>query len=367
MPVRPAEPRDIPAIIDMIAHCGFPARSAQGWAWALFGNPDQGALPAGYVARDASDTASAFLASLALRLKRGSEQRIAVLGHTFITGANGRGQGLAVLNALLSEDRKDCELSMSNNPISSDLFHRLNLPHAKDEAAQLTLDWPIRSLRHAAGRALNFAARRETAYRLLSRREWFTGASAQLVSPQGLDPERPEDEGRLGGAIEAIEASHEPSGRWHVARSIAGFRWRLGDPDAPGRSLLLADPSGALLLVTLTKPNPHEPMIAQVSDLDCVSGEAGQDMLCGLLAEACRAAREAGAALLRLSMPLGFDVSRAGSIGPYRLRRSAYHRCFLRSRGDLDIVLRLYMSDLVLALRTPQGRFQADAVRGLPR
>lgn len=366
MPVRPAEPRDIPAIIDMIAHCGFPTRSEAGWAWALFGNPDQGALPPGYVARGGDDTATAFLASLALRLKCGGEQRMAILGHTFITGEGGRGQGLAVLNALLNEERKACELSMSNNPASSDLFHRLNLPPAPDEATQLTLDWPIRSLQHMTGRALNFAARRETAYRLLSRREWFAGARAQLVSPVRIDPGKAEDAAQLNGAIAAIEASHEARRRWHVARSLEGFRWRLNDPDAPGRSLLLADPGGALVMVTLTKPNRHEPMIAQVTDLDCVSGESGQDMLCGLLAEAYGAAREAGAALLRLSMPLGFDVARAGEIGPFRLRRSAYHRCFLRSREGLDVALRLYMSDLVVALRTPPGLVQADAVRGLP-
>ncbi|MCI4645175.1 MAG: hypothetical protein MRY64_10365 [Hyphomonadaceae bacterium] len=358
MPVERVRRDHIGAIIEIAERCGFPARSPNAWRWILFGNPDQGDLPSGFISCNAEGRPEAFLGTLVMRVRRGDRERTIVCGHTFISSQPGAGHGSALMAAVLANYRPVPLVTVNNNARSAPMLQKMGYSPWTRRERQQTLTWPLRDNLHAAGRALNYLGRKDTLYRLLAQWEWFSnrvGWPAAEPASLMIDPRQTEDLVTLHEALHALNAAAAKDS-WAIARTVEGFLWRLADPDAPGRSCLFLHPQGHLAMVTLTKLNRHEPPIAQITDLALRPGANWKGGALELMQAIHRQAAQAGAAALRLSPVLDFPIELAGAIGPYRASTPDHDSCHVFSFPDGlqadEIRTSLAAGDQFFALRT---------------
>lgn len=367
MPVEAVRREHIDAIADIASICGFPERSPAAWRWILFGNPDQGDLPSGFVACDAQGRPEAFLGSLIMRLRRGDREKTLVCGHTFISARPGAGCGRELMSALFQQFHPIPVATLNNNARSAPVLQRVGYRPWADRRAQGTITWPLRRRLHQAGRALSYLGRRETIYRLLACREWFSNPvqwRADAAPRLLIDPRQTDDLIALHGALKALRASCD--GRhWSVSRSLEGYLWRLADPDAPGRTGIFLHPQGHLAMVTLTKLNRHEPALAQITDLAFLPQPDWKHGALELMQAIHGAARQAGAAALRLSPVLDFPMDLASAIGPHHVSLAQHDSCHLYCFPEglqADLVCpSLAAGDQFFALRTIPGKSRVAA------
>lgn len=366
---------DTPVIAGIAKACGFPARSLAGWQWLLFDNPDQGGAPAGQVLRGADGEALGFVGTMRHKVRSGGRTRQLITGHSFIMARRRAGLGGQLVQAVLDQSTPVPVATLNNNAASAPLLKKMGLRPWVGAAGQTSVDWPLRPWIYSAGRALSYAARSQLAYGQLARREWLT-TRLQWPVPESQDMAlnlfRREDWARLDAALKVLNAAPCETG-WRISRSLEGYRWRLADPDAPGRSCVFLHPAGHVAMVTLAKLNKHEPAIAQITDLAIAPIAGWESDAVELLCAVHRAARAAGAAALRLSPVLDFPVALAGEVGPHRIAPARHDSCHAVGfagglQGD-EILPALYAGEHVFALRVaPVHRRRphqaADAVSG---
>lgn len=305
--IRTITPGDIPGVMDLVAKVDFPWRSHAGWHWALFENPQQGDIPAGFVAvKEGRVVAMVGLQARDFRLN--GKLVKAGTGHTFIAGPEGRGSGARLARRAITYPGLASVYTLNNNASSAGLYKKLGMKAWLGDGARHRIEWPVRPAAMGTGLAFSRLARSERMYDALSAREWFRvkhtplaeHARQRLEPADWLDP----SDANHAGEIDAFDADLRASHAVMPVRSAAFYAYLLSDPDAPGRSVLLAARDGSkisgLMLVILSKPNAYEPAGLDIVDLELAPGAPHAATIAHLIDSARTIARAAGAARLRL-------------------------------------------------------------------
>ena len=329
--IRTIQPDDLPQVMDLVAKVDFPHRSKAGWHWALFENPQQGDIPAGFVAERSGEVVS-MVGLQARDFSCDGAVIKAATGHTFISSPKGRGSGAQLARRAIGYPGLASVYSLNNNAGSADLYKKLGMSAWLNEAGRGRVDWPVRPLTMAAGLCFSRLARADRFYDALSSREWFNGrtaslsqiAAALLPDEDRLDP----DNETNAGLIDSFNASICRARSVAPFRSAAFYAYQMADPDAPGRSALLTARDGnrilGLMQVFLTKPNAFEPAELEITDLE-IHPDAPRSRAIGhLVRNARKIARAAGAGRLRLLLSGRFSREDLSQTGYHLKRRYSY-------------------------------------------
>lgn len=366
--IRPLQESDLPGIVSLVERAGFPARSAEGWHWALFQNPEQGDLPAGFCAvRNGELVSMIGLQARTFQVK--GAPMSAICGHTFISSPEGRGAGFRIARRALALPGLKAIYSLNNNAAAGAFHKRIGLGAWLGDSARERLEWPVRPMTMAAGLVLSRLARKEAVYDWLSRREWLGAPRSSLAGHKldrrdvrSLDPADIGDSAlidQFGRAVTETEGAAP-------LRTAAAYRFQMSDPDAPGRSALLASISDGridgLCQLVLSKPNTFEPVELVIADLALRPGAERADVFASLVDAAHELARKTGAARFRLPFSSRFseqDLAKARR--PLR-RKSRYDSAHAMFRDEGEALARDwhptgFESDFHFALRTvPSAR-----------
>lgn len=363
---RPFRHDDLPGFVALVRANGFPSRSVAGWQWAIYGAPDQADHPVGFVTERDGEII-AFVGMQIRRVTRGDELKLLAGGHNLITLPSGRGYGLRVLKCLLNYADADAVITTNNNALSSRLFPHVGGEAILGEEGRSWCDWTLRPVMRTVGRGMNLLARSDRVYRLFQKREWF---GARLKRDWNVPTDRkdirrmnPADPGdqKLIRLFEQAYRAQYPH-RFLPSRSPENYQWRLSDPDFPNRSLMLGAFEGeklvALAMVTMTKPNYHEPWMAYVTDYVSLP-EAEASGLSGRLMKAlAEAARHRGAALMRMQPYKSMPKSVRRDSGAHTIKPISYDYTFVKYSDTGDdlraaFVPGPYDGDMFYALRSP--------------
>ena len=366
--IRTITPGDLPGVMDLVAKVDFPWRSHAGWHWALFENPQQGDIPVGFVAE--SEGRVVAMVGLQARDFRQDGQLVkAATGHTFIAGPEGRGSGAKLAMRAITCPGLAAAYSLNNNATSAGLYKKLGMKAWLGDRARNRIEWPVRPAAMGMGLTFSRMARSNRVYDALSAREWFAvkqmplaeHARELLKAGDWLDPSAP------GHAreINSFDADLHTSRPALPVRSAAFYDYLLSDPDAPGRSVLLAAREGpkiaGLMLVVLSKPNAFEPAGLDIIDLELAPGVPHAATVAQLIRSARKIARAAGAARLRLPFSDRFSAPDLKGTGLRLHRRFSYdpaHASFAYQEGAFarNWVPTGYEGDFHFALRVAPQR-----------
>lgn len=354
--------------MSLVAKVDFPWRSEAGWHWALFENPQQGEIPAGFVAeREGSVVAMVGLQARDFILD-GTPVKAAT-GHTFIAGPEGRGSGPRLARRVLTYPGLAAVYSLNNNASSAGLYKKLGMTAWKGESARHRLEWPVKPLAMGVGLTFSRLARSDRMYDALSAREWFAARHAPLAdyARQTLqaggwfDPANPDD----ARALDAFDAELRTSRQAVPVRNAAFYAYLSSDPDAPGRSVILTDRDGTkisgLMLAILSKPNAYEPAGLDIVDLEFASDALRAATMARLMRAARKVAKASGAARLRLIFSDRFTAGELKGTGLRLHRRFSYdpaHAQFAEQSGKFAAAWAPtgYEGDFHFALRVAPQR-----------
>lgn len=366
--IRTIIPGDLPGVMDLVAKVDFPWRSHAGWHWALFENPQQGDIPAGFVAVNEGRVV-AMVGLQARDFVLNNEPIRTATGHTFIAGPEGRGSGARLAKRAITYPGLAAVYSLNNNATSAGLYKKLGMKAWLGDGARNRIEWPVRPAAMGTGLAFSRMARSNRIYDALSAREWFAvkqmpladHARELLQAGDWLDPSAT-DHAREINSFDADLRASRPA---LPVRSAAFYDYLLSDPDAPGRSVLLATREGpkiaGLMLVILSKPNAFEPAGLDIIDLELAPGVPHAATVAQLIRSARKIARAAGAARLRLPFSDRFSAPDLKGTGLRLHRRFSYdpaHASFAYQEGAFarNWVPTGYEGDFHFALRVAPQR-----------
>lgn len=362
--IRTLEEADLPGVVSLVQRAGFPHRSAEGWRWALFGNPEQGDLPAGLCAVRGGELVSMIGLQARTFLVDGKQVQ-AVSGHTFISAPEGRGAGFRLARRALALPGLTAIYSLNNNALAGMFHKRIGLGAWLGPDGRERFEWPVRPLTMTIGLVLSRLARHEPFYDRLSRRERFAQPNRRLEDHDACDDRvrmlDPSDSGDAA-LIDSFGHAAAKAERASPLRTADIYRFQMADPDAPGRTALLAAFSGdridGLCQLILSKPNAFEPLELVATDLVLHPEADRAASLSALVRSARTLARRSGAARLRLPFTARFSKDDfADAPRPIR-RQSRYDSAhgFFASGGHAlqeHWVPTGYESDFFFALRIP--------------
>ncbi|MGY6662209.1 MAG: hypothetical protein ACXIVO_07790 [Glycocaulis sp.] len=313
--IRAVTQEDLPDIVRLVNSCGFPARSAEGWRWVLFGNPQQGDIPSGWVYEKAGSV-TGFLGNFVNRYRCGSARYAIATGHTVITDpVRGRQSGLKLIRHGMAQPDVDAFVTLNNNALSAPLLPRVGALPWLGPSGREWAEWilrpsrAVRALLPSAGQAERFDCHPGFAFPVEGRRGGIMFVSLDDVGDDEL------------AAITADDV---------LVRQIdsVSLRYRLSDPDRRGgMSYVIARSGGRVLALAgllLTKPSPERLDHAEIVDWAGSACQAGVRAQQALLRHLVEIARRAGASKLRLHFPSSVSAGVLRAAGPY-LRRAHRH------------------------------------------
>ncbi|MEE2878964.1 MAG: hypothetical protein VX593_08165 [Pseudomonadota bacterium] len=362
--IRTIRPGDVNAVAKLVKDAGFPVRSAEGWKWAFFDNPDQGDIPAGLVA-ERRGRLVAVIGLQARQFTAHGRDLTAICGHTFISGIDGRGAGFALARRALQSHGGAAIYTLNNNALAGDFHKRIGLSAWLGPRGRERIEWPIHSVTMAAGHVMTRLARNEDIYDWLSKRELFRGGPSTLEKALpmrgkvlALNPVRQGD----AGLIDDLNAACRMGYRAVPNRAASVYGYQMADPDAPGRIALLGlegrNGLDGMIQLAITKPNAYEPAELEVIDL-AVRPSMDPAIAVPMLINASKSVAR-NARLSRLKMPFSarFESVCYAGTGLRFARTMPYdlaHAAFLPEGAALqqDWSPSGFAGDLFFALRVP--------------
>ena len=375
---RELVPSDVQGVVDLANACGFPPRSREGWHWALFENPEQGDLPCGYVA-ERDGTIIAMIGTQARSFHYGNQRILAASGHTFISSKAGRGSGFTLARKTLANDRFAAIYSLNNNEVAGRFYKRMGLTSWLGPNGRKRLEWPVRPVTMAIGMALSRLARRQCVYVRLSGNEKHAGSARSLTRLQNLpsgivwlNPSGARDADMIRAFDKGLARAHPIA----PVRSPEVYAYQQRDPDAPGRSALLAlvaeDAIESLMQVIITKPNAFEPAELHIIDLEILPGCDGARVIPPLIRTARSLARQHRLSRVKLPYSDRFEEVCFDGTG-VRIRRQLSYDCahgrFAKGVEELEKrwVPTGHEGDFFFALRVTPDRRKARKVNTAKR
>lgn len=257
-------------IVTLNETCGFPERSAAGWRWAIFENPQQGDEPCGYVAMR-KDQVAGFVGTQRRNLTRGHEKISLTCGHTILTDLKSPGTGFRLLKHAFNSQSGDIVATLNNNALSAPIYRRVNLlPWLGERGrffAEITTNFRLVALSAALRRIPKLDA-------LTTNSEYFNyeclAKAKQLTHLNGfarIDPYNVSDAAQLDDLHQAMLDSTD----YQADRSAKTWQHRSADPDAPGAMHLFAHSTAgriqALIVISITKETEHHPPTGEIEDI----------------------------------------------------------------------------------------------------
>jgi len=328
---------DDPAIQALHRLVGWPARSAAGWRW-LRDNPArlEAGAPAGWVTDGSDGQPAAHVGNLVQRFWLGDRVLYGATGFSVIVAPGARGASRVLLDAFSRQPGLFAAWVFNANPRSQPLYVRHAMKAWPGPTHALKLSWIIDPVPLAFGRLYRAAHR--LAPGIASR--WGERLmNDRLHKTPRLDPPKGvtvlgdlRDQSRYGEFWEALRAE----GRLLADRSPATLRWRLTDPDLTAPPLALAfDRGGGITgyaMAMLAKSNTLEPPVLEILDLEALAGDA--EAIPALIQGLKHAARQMGAAKVRIQMINPRLLERLGTLGRRARREGGWGHCHVRFAPD---------------------------------
>jgi hypothetical protein len=334
---RETTPDDYPAVQALHRRVGWPERSAAGWRW-LWDNPArlEAGAPAGWVTDGAAGQPAGHVGNLVQRFWLGDRVLYGASGFSVIVAPEVRGASRALLGAFSEQPGVFAAYVFNANRTSQPLYARHAMQAWPGPTHALKLSWTLNPVTLAFGRLYRAAYRLAPGLatrhgeRLMNDR---LHRAPHLNLPKGvtiLGDLR--DQSRYGAFWDRLRRE----GRLLADRSPAVLRWRMADPDLTGPPLMLAFNRGADItgyaMAMMAKANSLEPPVLEILDLEALSDdvEAVPALMQGLIA----AARQMGAAKLRIQTISPHLLERLGRFGRHARREGGWGHCHVRFAPD---------------------------------
>jgi hypothetical protein len=335
--IIPVERTHLQGIAELNRLCGFPERSAEGWGWALFDNPEQGEEPAGYVYVRNGEVC-AFLGTQRRVLRRRGGSVTMLAGHTMITNLKAPGIGLKMMKHVIRHHGTDAISTLNNNALAAPLYPRVGMSawlggNAK-YIAECQIDWFALGLSSVLRRALKNQSREA----FDRSREYFCRRNRKLCVPDTLngliriDPENPVHAEQINDFNTAMQSGDQ----FQSDRSAEVWRYRLRDPDFKASGQLYGSFGQgrleAMLALSVSKDNKYSPATLEVEDIAILPG--ADKKFSELLKASESFARTAGLARVRLHYTRGVTEPHLFRQKGWVLRHKAYDCCHAVSKVE---------------------------------
>lgn len=337
MMIRPTSESDFPAIQALHRHVGWPERSLAGWRW-LHDNPARAGTgaPAGWVVDGPDARPAAHAGNLVQRFWLGDQEMRGATGFSIIVTPAARGASRAMLRNFNSQPGLFAAYVFNANSTSQPLYARHRMQAWPEQTHALKLSWVTNPVALAIGRlyrrAYRMAPDRVSKWgeRLMNRR---LHASPRLNLPTGVSVLGDlRDQSAYGDFWKTLRAE----GRLLADRSPETLRWRLADPDLTDPPLLLAFHRGNAItgyaMAMMAKANILEAPVLEILDLEALAGDA--DAVPALMQGLMTAARQMGAAKLRIQTVSPHLLERLGDIGRRARREGGWGHCHVSFAPD---------------------------------
>lgn len=374
MSIRPTSESDFPAIQALHRHVGWPSRSQAGWRW-LNENPVRAGIdaPAGWVVEGPDGLAGGHIGNLIQRFWLGDQPLHGATGFSIIVTPPVRGASREMLRAFAHQPGVFAAYVFNANPRSQPLYARHDLRAWPERTHALKLSWIIDPFPLAFGRLYRAAHRLAPdivsgwGERLMHDR---LDPTTRLTLPTGvavLSDLR--DQSRYGEFWNALRAE----GRLLADRGPDALRWRLSDPDLTAPPLILAFNRGrditGYAMAMMAKANILEAPILEILDLEALADDA--EAIPALMQGLTAAARQMGAAKLRIQTISPRLLKRLGSLGDRARREGGWGHCHVRFApggpdpalwaptpydGDYAVCLRPLPFNADVRMRVPASR-----------
>lgn len=352
--LRPFQLEDVPMVDALHRAVDWPVRSRTGWVW-LTDNPARPAdFPIGWMAEDDAGRA-AFVGQFPQRFWIGGEALTGVTGYSIIVPPTLRGVAGRLIRRIMSAPDVALFYTLNANALSAPLYARHGLEPWPDQTHRLKLAWVIDPAVCAAANLVRRLAPHRSGRpgpeRLMNRR---------LSAPQPLRlPPQVTPLTDFGADWTLFWSRLKAEGRVLADRSAEVMRWRVAEPDATARPVMLAyRRDGAItgwLLAQTAKMNRLEPPVLDIIDLIALEDEP--EALPALVRTLIANAARLGAAKVRLQVvtpallaalgPVARRARREGGWGHGHVRFAPAHAGRLRAGwaptpfdGDYSFCLR---------------------------
>lgn len=330
MPIRPLDETDYPGVQALHRAVGWPARSLAGWRW-LHSNPARVGIdaPAGWVVDTGEGELAGHLGNLIQRFHHRGRTFHGATGFSIIVLPSARGQGQRMIRTFMSQPDLFARWTFNANVVSQPLYARHEMKPWPERTHALKLGWPVAPLPLIAGKALKalHSIAPETVSRLDEQlMNDRLGRTVRLALPQGVSLlEDVSDASSYAAFWTALSAED----RLLSDRSPATLRWRLADPDQTQAPLLLAVHRDGVMtgyaMAQMAKGNILEPPVLEIVDLEALAGHA--DAVPLLMTALKGAAKQLGAAKLRLPVVSPLQLSRLGAFADSARREGGWGHC----------------------------------------
>lgn len=368
MTIRPTSENDFPAIQALHRHVGWPERSLAGWRW-LHDNPARVGTdaPAGWVVDGPDGTPAAHLGNLVQRFWLGDRLLHGATGFSIIVTGSVRGASQKILRAFARQPGMFAAYTFNANRVSQPLYARHDLRAWPEQTHALKLGWIVDPLPLALGRLYR------TAYRLVPSLVSTWGerlmnsrlhAASRLALPTGVTVLSDfRDLSGYGEFWKTLRAE----GRLLADRSPETIRWRLADPDLTAPPLVLAFNRGREItgyaMAMVAKANILEAPVLEILDIEALADDA--EAIPALMQGLRAAARQMGAAKLRIQTVSPHLLKRLGKLGRQARREGGWGHCHVRfAPGGPDSALwspTPYDGDYAMCLRPLPVRSRTKA------
>ncbi len=340
MALRTLDQTDYPQVQALHRTVGWPARSLAGWRW-LQDNPARHDIdaPAGWVVEGQDGDLAGHVGNLIQRFHIGDRILYGATGFSIIVLPSARGHGQKMIRAFNAQTGLFALWTFNANPVSQPLYARHGMAPWPEATHALKLSWPVAPWSLATGRAL------KALYRLAPSRMSGVGEllmndrldrAVRLSLPDGVTPIT--DLGDAS-AYAGFWAALRREDRLLSDRSPAMLRWRLQDPELTQPPLLLGlQRDGAMVgyaMAQMAKGNILEPPVLEIIDLEALDGHA--DAAPRLIAALTQAARQMGAAKLRLQVVSPRLLAALGPLAKTARREGGWGHCHVRFADDSPV------------------------------
>jgi len=333
MRIRPVSETDFPAIQALHRNVGWPSRSLAGWRW-LHENPVRAGIdaPAGWVVDGPDGLPAAHVGNLIQQFWLGHRPMYGATAYSLIVTPPVRGASREMLNAFARQPDVFAAYVFNANPRSQPLYARHDMRAWPRQTHSLKLSWIIDPVPLALGRLYR------AAYRLFP--DAVSGWGERFMHDR-LDPAPRHtlptgvsvlsdirDQSRYGAFWDALRAE----GRLLADRKPETLRWRLSDPDLTAPPLILAFNRGrditGYAMAMMAKANILEAPILEILDLEALADDA--EAIPALMEGLTSAARQMGAAKLRIQTVSPRLLKRLGGLGERARREGGWGHCHVR-------------------------------------
>ena len=266
--IVPVQQVHIDEIVVLNDICGFPQRSAGGWRWALFDNPQQGDLSSGFVFLQ-DEKVVGFTGRQRRLLFRQGETITYACGHTTLTNLKNPGVGFRLLRHSIGANPCEIGATLNNNALSAPIYPRLKFPAWLGENGRYFAERVLNYSKTTVSAALRWLADEDVGADVehFPYQAELAFAKMELGGFRRIDPEAEQ----CAADLDEFHDAMRDGPLFQADRSSKTWRHRCADPDAQDVMHLFASYAGgrieALLAMSITKETERHPATGEIEDM----------------------------------------------------------------------------------------------------